>query len=175
MSVYKPRTKYQVTNHFAVLLVLLIIFVSVGYFLLLGKPEKTAANLASLEQLAEARARWSENTLTSYRYVVDRTCDCPPETGAAYIATVSATERAAAFPIAVEAASGTMLDAPPDPLWIADVFMLIERALQSGSPVDVTYHYLYGYPEVADLNPDDEANDRPNRYEIRDFEVVRTP
>ena len=175
MRVYKPRTNYQVTNHFAVLLVLLIIFVSIGYFLLLGKPEETAANLASLEQLAEARNRWSENAPSSYHYVVDRSCDCPPETSAAYAVTVEPTGRSAAFPIPVEAASGGMLDAPADPVWIEDLFVLIERVLQSGGAVDTTYHYLYGYPEAAEFASGSDAASRPDVYEVRDFEVVRSP
>ena len=144
MSVYKPRTKYQVTNHFAVLLVLLIIFVSVGYFLLLGKPEETAANMEALDQLSEARVRWSENAPENYRYVVDRTCDCPPEVGAAYSVSVSPTGRLASFPIPLESASGAMLDAPQNPVWIEDLFALVERSLQSGSALNTTYHYLYG-------------------------------
>jgi hypothetical protein len=175
MSVYKPSTKYLVTNHFAVLLVLLIIFVAVGYFLLLGKPEETAANLAALEELAEARIRWSENAPDMYRYVVDRHCECPPETGAAYIVTVSPTERMAAFPIPVEAASGAILDAPDDPVWIEDLFALIERALQSGSIVDPSYHYLYGYPQVAVFGAGGEESIRTEEYEVRDFEVIRSP
>ena len=171
MSVYKPKTSYQVTNHFAVLLVLLIIFVSIGYFLLLGKPEETAANLAATDALAEARARWAENAPEHYRYVIDRACDCPPETRAAYIVTVSPTGRSAAYPIPVESAAGEALTAPPDPVWIEDLFGLVERPLLSGSAVEVTYHYLYGYPEIANLNPGGQAN----RYEVRDFEVIRSP
>jgi hypothetical protein len=50
---------------------------------------------------------------------------------------------------------------------------MVEQTLQDGKPVDVHYNYLLGYPEVVDLNPGGDAADSVDRFEVRDFEVMR--
>ena len=50
----------------------------------------------------------------------------------------------------------------------------IARALESGDEIVVRYNYLYGYPEFVDLSPGSERPGVVSRYEIRDFEVVRS-
>ena len=172
---YTPSTKYLFSNHFSVLIVLLIIFVSVGYFIFLGKPGEEAERLRLLEEYAQAKETWAEAAPASYRYVVDRDCDCAAETDRAYTVTATHAGRVAEFPIPVEASSGEMLTGPRDPVWIEDLFSMIGRALDGGALVNVGYNYLYGYPEAVDLSPGDDAAAAGDRFEVRDFEVLRTP
>jgi len=68
-----------------------------------------------------------------------------------------------------------MLTGPRDPVWIEDLFSMIGRALDGGARVSVGYNYLYGYPELVDLSPGDDAAAAVERFEVRDFEVLRTP
>jgi hypothetical protein len=60
---------------------------------------------------------------------------------------------------------GDLISVPPRPLWIEDIFGIIERALRSGAVIEVRYDLALGYPESVVIGPDEE-------YEIRDFEII---
>ena len=170
---YKPESNYQLMSHVAVILVLLILLVSAGYYFVVARPDEFAARDAMAEAFELASTQWEERKPASYRYVVDRNCDCPPEIDRAYVVTVSEGARDASFPIPVEASTGAILEAPVDPVWLEDVIDNIERVLRSGGEVDATYNYLYGYPERVDLAPGDAVTETARQFEIRDFEVIR--
>jgi hypothetical protein len=171
---YRPETKYQLMSHVAVVLLLLILTVSVGYYMFLARPDEFAARLEMMEALEAANARWDERAPAEYRYVVDRSCDCPPEIDRAYVVTVDSNGRAAAFPIPVESSAGVVLDAPVTPVWLENIVDDIERTLRSGSDVEARYNYLYGYPEYVDLSPGATRPTAVSQFEIRDFEVIRS-
>lgn len=162
---YRPDARYHVTSHVAVVLLVLVLFVSVGYFFFLAKPDEQA-RLLELQSEFEARlAQWSEQRPAAFRYVVDRTCACPDEDDRAYVVTERPGDRSAAFPIPVESVSGTLITAPPRPVWIGDLFDLAGRTLRSGDAVEVRYDPDYGFPERLVLAPGEV-------YEVRDFEVA---
>ena len=162
---YRPEGRYQVTSHVAVILLVMILFVSVGYYLYLAKPDEQAERLELMAEYEAAAARWAARQPAHFRYALDRTCDCPDEDGRAYVVTVSDGQRSAEFPIPVESVDGELITAPPRPLWIDDIFGIIERALRSGAVIDVRYNRALGYPESVVIGPDEQ-------YEIRDFERV---
>ena len=167
---YRPDGTYQLTTHVAVVLLVLILFVAVGYFFSLAKPDEHASRLAMSEELQENRARWENRRPATFQYVVDRGCDCPDEVSKAYIVTEESGRRATRFPIPVESSTGVMLDAPPNPVWIDDIFELAEKTLRSGKPIDAYYNHAYGYPERLVLDPDENSIKTSLRFEIRDFE-----
>ena len=170
---YKPETKYQATSLIAVVLLLMIIFVSVGFFFFLAKPEELALRTAMTESFEAAAARWRERRPPAYRYVVDRYCDCPPEVDRAYVVTVDGSGRRAEFPIPVESSAGLLLDSPPSPVWLSSLMSEIEQTLRDDRPVEVRDNYLFGYPEFVDLAPGAGKPGTVTRFEIRDFEVLR--
>ncbi len=169
---YQPTGTYQLTTHIAVVLLLLILIVSVGYFFFLGRPDESAARLAMQEEWQVAQALWQDRKPGQYRYVVDRSCKCPNEIDTAYVATIGRSSREAEFLIPIESSAGLLLTTPPDPVWIDDVFELIQRRLWSGGVVEIQYNYLYGYPELVDINPGGNSSVEVDRFEIRDFEVL---
>ena len=171
---YRPETKYQVTSLIAVVLLLLIVFGSVGYFFFLARPDQFAAQNELSRAFADATALWQERRPAAYRYVVDRQCNCPPEVDRAYVVTVDRDGRRAAFSIPVESSAGLLLDRPENPVWLETVVDDIARALESGDEIIVRYNYLYGYPEFVDLSPGSERPGVVSRYEIRDFEELRS-
>ncbi len=162
---YRPDGRYQVTSHAAAILLVLIVFVSVSYYFFLAKPDEQAQRLGLTAEYEAAAARWSAERPPRFRYVLDRTCDCPPEDARAYAVTEQDGQRRAEFPIPVESVSGELITAPPRPLWIDDIFGIIERALRSGAIIEVRYDQALGYPESVIIGPDEQ-------YEIRDFELV---
>jgi len=162
---YRPDGRYQVASHVAAVLLVLIIFVTVSYFFFLAKPDEQARRLELEAEYEAAAARWANGRPSSFRYVLDRRCDCPPEDEQAYIVTDRDGHRGAEFPIPVESVAGDLITTPPRPLWIHDIFGIIERAIGSGAVIDVRYDRALGYPETVVIGPDEV-------YEIRDFEIV---
>jgi len=163
---YRPDGKYHVTSLVAVVLLVLVLFVSVGYFFFLAKPDEQARLLALKAEFETRRAQWAEERPASFRYVVDRACNCPDEDGRAYVVTERGGERSAGFMIPVESVTGVLITVPPHPIWIDDLFGLAGRALESGEAIEVRYDPDFGFPEWLVLGP-------AEVYEVRDFEVAR--
>ena len=162
---YSPDGRYQVTSHIAVVLILLVVFVSVSYFFFLAKPDEQAHHLEMQAEYGAARALWISERPASFRYVVDRACDCPDEDSRAYTMIERGTQRIAEFPIPVESSAGILITVPPRPVTIEEIFDRVEAALGSNSAIEVRYESAYGYPETVVLEPNE-------KYEIRDFEVT---
>lgn len=163
---------YQITTFLAVVLLLLILFVSAAYFFVIPTPDKTREHEDALGVLAENRSAWQSSRPASFRYVVDRDCYCDAEYVEPYIATEEGGTRAAIFDIEVESASGEFLSSPPDPVWIGDLFDLIERSLRDGSMVEVEYDKDFGFPLSIVVHRDPAPPDSAYRVEVRDFETL---
>ena len=167
---YRPATSYQITSHIAVVLLMLIMFVAVGYFFLLGKPDETAARNAKGDTLAAGLATWRTERPRDYRYVVERDCDCPDEDRRPYTITERNGWPSAAYPIPMETSAGILVTEPPRPETIDDVFSRAERAFRSGADLEIRLHPVYGFPQRLVIRPAGDAAGQPDVYEIRDFE-----
>lgn len=165
---YPLEGQYQVTSHLAVILLVLILFVAVGYFFFLAKPDEQANRLDLMAEFEANSALWTRERPSRISYSIDRTCDCPAEDGRPYQVRETDGQRSARFPIPVEASDGTTISVPPRPVWIDDIFGIIERALRSGIDIDVRYDQALGYPRSVSIGPDEQ-------YEIRDFERINSP
>ena len=168
----RPDAKgvYPSTTLIAVAVSLLFVFITVAYFYLLAEPDERAEEFANLEELHEQRALWQREQPASFRYVVERSCRCPAEVSEPYVATESRGARSASFRIAVESSDGSMLDKPPEPVWIIDVFRALERSLQSGGTAEVSYDPTWGYPDSARIGGDQPGS--TDLFRIVDFEVL---
>lgn len=165
---YPLEGRYQVTSHIAVILLVMILFVSVGYYFFLAKPDEQAMRLDLMAEFEANVALWDRERPARFAYSVDRTCDCPAEDGRPYEVRNIDGRREARFAIPVEASTGISIAAPPRPLWIDDIFGIIERALRSGSIIEVRYDQALGYPRFVIIAPNEQ-------YEIRDFERINLP
>ncbi len=163
---------YHSTTLIAVALLLLILFVSVGYFFLIPIQENTTEPTAAIGELEQNRDSWARERPLSFRYVVQRTCYCSREHVTPYVVTDRQGQRSAAFIASVESASGEFLDAPSDPIWISDIFNLTAEAIESndGAVIEVSFDRRFGYPQNVIING--RQPDSNMRYEIRDFEVI---
>ena len=155
---------FQPTTLIAGALLLLILFVTAGYFFWLI-PATTGGLPDPVERHA---ARWKANTPEAYRYVVRRSCDCARDVLAPYVVTVSGGETTFAFPIPVEAPGGGFRDAPADPDTIADVFAAIRRASVAGNDASAGYDRRFGFPVAVTIR----SPSGTLGWEIRDFEVL---
>ena len=163
---------YQITTFLAVVLLLLILFVSAAYFFVVPTPEKAREQEDTLGVLAENRATWESSQPASFRYVVDRDCNCEPAYVEPYVAMEHGGTRAAIFNIEVESASGEFLSSPPEPIWIGDIFDLVERSLRDDKVVEVEYDKDLGFPVSLIVHADPAPPDSVYRVEVRDFETL---
>jgi hypothetical protein len=163
---------YQITTFLAVVLLLLILFVSAAYFFVIPSPDPSREQHDALGVLAKSRTAWESGRPASFRYVVDRDCQCVPEYVEPYIATEQAGTRTAIFNIEVESADGEFLSIPPEPIWIGDLFDLIERSLVDDKLVEVEYDRDLGFPVSIVVHPEPSPTDSVYRVEVRDFETL---
>lgn len=164
------RGVFQITTLLAVVLILLIMFISAAYIVLLPGPEQPIDQRQVLDALQANRDQWANQRPVSFRYVVHRTCSCPKATLEPFVATEKRGFKTTSFPIPFESESGETLVSPPSPMWIDDLFELIGRSTPGTNKVFVEYDHSYGFPKLIDIKQD--AMDGDVRYEIRDFEVL---
>jgi hypothetical protein len=163
---------YQITTFLAVVLLLLILFISAAYFFMIPAPEQARADKDQLAELATNRGTWESQQPASFRYVVDRNCYCDPVYVEPYVATEERGSRSAAFVIEVESLNGEFVSTPPEPVWIEDLFDLIEQSVLDEDHVDVEYDKEFGFPVSIVVHPDPAPPDSEYRVEVRDFEIT---
>jgi hypothetical protein len=163
---------YESTTLIAVVLLLLILFVSVGYFFLIPQPGEPPHQSTLIRALQQNQSVWENSRPLSYRYVVQRSCYCSKEYVTPYIVTEESGRKTAEFLVSVETGTGEFLSEPPEPVWISDIFGELTKAIESEVQpvVEVIYDGRYGYPASVDIQyPQPDTN---MRYDIRDFEVL---
>ena len=160
------------TTLIAVALLLLILFVSIAYLTLLHQPAEPPQDHELVGDLLQNLQTWEDSRPLSYRYVVHRKCSCTRENSTAFVATEERGQKMVEFVVSVESSAGEFLAAPPNPVWIADIFdELINAAEENPQPlIEVSYDSRYRFPSSVNIrhsHPEDYV-----QYEIRDFEVL---
>ena len=163
---------YQLTTFLALVLLLLILFISAAYFFFIPAPDKSSDNSDRLAVLAQRQATWEAERPASFRYVVDRDCYCERSYVEPYVAIEEHGRRSAAFAIEIESPEGDFIAAPPGPVWIDDLFDLIEQSVREEKSVDVDYHKDLGFPVSIVIHPQPAPPDAVFRIEVRDFEIL---
>lgn len=163
---------YQLTTFLALVLLLLILFVSVAYFFFIPAPGDASGPRDLLAELSEQRSAWDARRPAAFRYVVDRDCYCERTYVEPYIVTEETGGKYAAFAIEIETASGEFIAVPPDPVWIDDLFDLVEQSVHEEKHVEVAYDKEFGYPSSVMVHPVPRPPDSVYRVEVRDFETL---
>jgi hypothetical protein len=163
---------YQLTTFLALVLLLLILFISAAYFFFIPAPDKSSDDGDRLVVLAQRRATWEAERPASFRYVVDRDCYCERTYVEPYVAIEEHGSRSAAFTIEIESPAGDFIAVPPGPVWIDDLFDLIEQSVREEKSVDVAYHKDLGFPVSIVVHPQPAPPDSVYRVEVRDFEIL---
>ena len=168
----KPKYGFQITTPIAAVILLLIVFVSLGYFFIETIPGLPPDNSVVMRELEDNRSIWRERRPGSIRYVIDRDCDCASESKRPYVATETGSQRWATFPVPVESDDGKQLVAPHDPIWIDDTFALISSADIQNQAVSARFHPELGIPVEIVIRQKPDSADTIATYEIRDIEIL---
>lgn len=136
---------FQPTVLIAGALLLLFVFVSVGFFFFLTEQGLSTAQNEMLQQLKTRREEWLEKRPAAFRYEIERDCECPLD----YIEPFTVVE---------------YRDDPGNEAWIDDFFAQLEQAIADGRDIGIRYDPRFSYPN--DFHIADE------QVFIRDFEVL---
>jgi len=136
---------FQPTSLIAGVLLLLVLFVSVGYFFFLAGSGLSPERESLLAQLHERRGEWQTRRPPAFRYEIERECECPLD----YIEPFTVIE---------------YRDDPGNQPWIDEYFMQLEESIRSGGDVTVRFDPRFSYPNDFRI-----ANEQTY---IRDFEVL---
>ena len=102
-------------------------------------------DLTGPESLGPAQRLWESRNLSSYHYVVRRTCFCVGPVGAVEVA-VHDDEVVRAF----EQSSGTLLDPRSWPT-VDDLFAMVQSADANDRLIKVEFHEDLGYPTRIEI------------------------
>ena len=163
---------YQLTTFLALVVALLILFVSAAYFFYIPAPGDTTDTRDLLTELNDRRSAWDAKRPAAFRYVVDRDCDCERAYVEPYVATEEPGGKLATFTIEIETASGEFIAVPPDPVWIGDLFDLVEQSVREAKHVEVSYDKEFGFPASVLVHPVPRQPDSVYSIEVRDFETL---
>ena len=163
---------YQLTTFLALVLLLLVLFVSAAYFFYIPAPGDASGARDLLTELSDRRRAWDESRPAAFRYVVDRDCYCERTYVEPYIATEEHGGRLAAFTIEIETTTGEFVAVPPEPLWIDELFDLVEQSIREEKHVEVSYDKEFGFPSSVMVHPVPRSPDSVYRIEVRDFETL---
>lgn len=167
----KPRYSPSTTLIAAVAL-LLILFVASTSLFFLPEEEQISPGMQALSQQNEAmHSEWLAKRPDEFRYVVERGCFC----AAAYMRPYAVSHEQGKDDIAWFRASGddTYPPAPPEPVSIDDLFELIATAAGAASSLEVSYNSRFAYPTRVVIDWSADVADDEQRFDVRDFEVLR--
>ncbi|CAJ1967666.1 unnamed protein product [Cylindrotheca closterium] len=122
---------------------------------LVAKPDNDDTEGTIVEwqnELATAKALWSERNLSAYNYTFQRFCECPPEFQRAKLVQVVDGDV-----VAIDGTFGNSLDEAPT---LDGLFTIIEAAIQdvirgNVSSIRTTYDAEYGYPASVFIDYDE--------------------
>lgn len=171
---HRPRKKsgYQATTYIAVALLLLILFVSGAYFFIIPDLDKSAERERLLADLQANRERWETSRPASYRYIVDRACDCSDAHKTPYVVVNRRGHRHAQYVSATTTAGADLSESPPDVTWLDDMFRIAAEAAQGSDDVEIRFDPRFGYVSSLSIERSRRRYAPPDVISIRDFEII---
>jgi uncharacterized protein DUF6174 len=122
------------------------------------------------EALDDARDKWEDQGIDSYRITVRESCFCPIELGGPFVVTVVRGR------IESVVYAGEGADVVPNeriPLTVDELFDTVETADREAAEVRAEYDPTYGFPATIFVDRIRNAVDDEVYYEARDFQVIR--
>lgn len=164
------KTSYQLTNFIAVLLLLFIVFVSVGYFFMVDTSSTDPRRAELRAEFDRNLELWESRRPAAYSYHVARRCACGADHLRPY--RVSARGDQARFAYASPLAGGPadVEGTPPEPMRIADLFRVVDDFLDQAESIEVSYDPAFGFPTRLVLDRT-AAIDDELRVDVYDFEI----
>jgi hypothetical protein len=159
-TIKKPG--FQPTALIAVVMLLLILFLSAAWFLVLPSEPLSPDRQAALAELEQRRAAWLQAQPARYEYRITRRCSGCGET-----LEVTSTDGIVRAVFADGTARGAR-DLPAT-ISIADVFGRVEQAVRQADRVAVDYHPRYRFPTQVRIDWYEETVDDEITYAIERF------
>lgn len=166
------KTGYQITTLIAVALLLLILFVSAGYFFALDQPAVRPDREPLAAEFDRNLDLWNSRRPVAFEYVIERECFCAADYRRPYLARENRELRDAVYSSPLTGADDMGSTTPPEPVWLDELFDLIADAIGNAAAITVAYDPAFGFPTRVDVDWSEQAADEEQRFRIRDFRVI---
>lgn len=166
------KDRYQLTTLIAVALLVMIMFVAVGYFFMIVDSERPPERPGMQATLDTNRELWDSRRPVAFRYVVERHCQCDIEYRRPYTGMEQDGYRTAQFSSPLQQDSTANAGAPPEPLWLDDIFDLLVTAIGEARVLNASYDPGFGFPTNVSIDWSSADDDDALRIIVRDFEVI---
>ena len=168
----KPKPGFQVATLLAGVVLLMIVFVSAGYFFTIFDTAPQDTPNPRLAEVTEREAQWLQQRPARYRYTVDRDCYCEPAFREPYTVTVDGELRSLGYSSSFENPNMDPVLNPPEPVEVIDLFQLLYNVAEHADALSVSYHSEFGYPEIIRIDWRESQADDEQYFTIRDFRVL---
>lgn len=167
------RGTYQTTTFMAAVVLLIVLFVTVGYFFVIPEPGFSDERQELLAELDERLDYWESRRPIAFRYVLDRDCECPGGAIEPYQVTEDANERSAVY-AAERYTEGPETRRPDmdEVLFIDAVFDHAKAAVLDADEVSVSFDPRFGFPSVVKIDRTVGSIRTREVINVRDFEVI---
>lgn len=154
---------FHIFTLLAGVVLLMVLFVSVGYFYTLS--DTTDITAPRLDELRAKQREWLAKKPPAFRYEVRRDCRCDEAFRAPYIVTEDGPDISFRYSRNLENPNTVL----PEPLTIDEVFALAEDALENADSTIVLYDALLAFPQTLDIDWSADDADDELRIEIHSF------
>jgi hypothetical protein len=165
------NSPYQLTTLIAVALLLLILFVSGGYFLMLPDSATIDRRDTLLSSFNNNLAYWESRRPIEFEYIVERACFCAPDYIRPYRVRERSEYRDTSFVVLIDI-EPTDIGSPPEPVTIDGLFALLADAITAADEVSVIYDPAFGFPTSVTIDWSTGQADEEQRFLVRDFQVI---
>ena len=161
------KNAYQGTSLLAGVLLLLFIFVSVGYFYFLQGDDSATA--AADDAYLVAQAQWDEMRPVAFRYEVIYSASPDGTASTAYKVTEEGSMQYAVYKPSGEVLPSSTKVPAENVMTVDRLLAKIASAGHCSATVDASYDPRFGFPTRAEFETDDGHREH---FVIRDFEVL---
>ena len=160
------------TAHLAVVVLLLALFLTIGYFFFVADYEVAPDRQGPLRKVDESRAAWEATKPAEFAYVIRRSCFCPSRITQPFQVTESSGILRATVSGGPPSDSASDLLALPDTLSIDSLFDLLANAVREADRIEVAYDETFGYPAEIHIDWSIQSVDDEDRYRIEQFTII---
>lgn len=167
------KTGFQPTTLIAIVVLVVILFISVGYFFVIPNLDAARKQDQLLAELQTNEERWRANRPVSFQYVVDRDCICTEAYREPYMAIHAGDSVTVRYIALLDTDGPDGSGTPPDPVNVDGLFAAAADIVVGQGDVEVTFDPRFGYPSTLRIDRPGRANGGDVTITIRDFEVIK--
>lgn len=166
------KTGFQPTTLIAVVVLVVILFIYVGYFFVIPNLDAVHKQDQILADLQMNEERWQANRPFSFQYVIERDCVCTEAYKEPYLAIHVGESLTLRYVALLDTDGPPGSGVPPDPVNVDDLFDAAAEIVKGPGDIEVTFDPRFGYPSTLEIDRPGKVGGGDVTISVRDFEVI---